>query len=222
MIKNKSHGDWSVLLHHWSSSRWSLSSPSTPSPCSPLGGGLVVLDSVETDEDDRRMEDEDHVRIRSVPGNSTLPRTISAMIQPTDQTSTVKINTQITTHTHTVMQNKSMWTPNTHLSAFIFTAFFIKQITQINRVSNSCLSFLIPRNPKVTLSLEFGVHIFSLTPPTAVLRLVTDEYYDITRIQSRPGKRILCRTISAIMQPTAQISTFTQHTAEQHKRKNKE
>lgn len=29
-------------------------------------------------------------RIRSVPGNNTLPRTISAMMQPTDQTSTEK------------------------------------------------------------------------------------------------------------------------------------
>lgn len=31
-------------------------------------------------------------RIRSVPGNNTLPRTISAMMQPTDQTSTEKWN----------------------------------------------------------------------------------------------------------------------------------
>lgn len=31
-----------------------------------------------------------NVRIRSVPGNNTLPRTISAMMQPTDQTSTEK------------------------------------------------------------------------------------------------------------------------------------
>lgn len=29
-----------------------------------------------------------NLRIRSVPGNNTLPRTISAMMQPTDQTST--------------------------------------------------------------------------------------------------------------------------------------
>lgn len=34
-------------------------------------------------------------RIRSVPGNNTLPRTISAMMQPTDQTSTE--NEMITT-----------------------------------------------------------------------------------------------------------------------------
>lgn len=33
-----------------------------------------------------------NLRIRSVPGNNTLPRTISAMIQPTDQTSTEKWN----------------------------------------------------------------------------------------------------------------------------------
>lgn len=33
-----------------------------------------------------------NLRIRSVPGNNTLPRTISAMMQPTDQTSTEKWN----------------------------------------------------------------------------------------------------------------------------------
>lgn len=33
-----------------------------------------------------------NLRIRSVPGNNTLPRTISAIMQPTDQTSTEKWN----------------------------------------------------------------------------------------------------------------------------------
>lgn len=35
-----------------------------------------------------------NLRIRSVPGNNTLPRTISAMMQPTDQTSTEKMKWQ--------------------------------------------------------------------------------------------------------------------------------
>jgi len=38
------------------------------------------------------MTQDRHVRIRSEPGNNTLPLTISAMIQPTDHTSTEKWN----------------------------------------------------------------------------------------------------------------------------------
>ena len=59
-----------------------------------------------------------------------------------------------------------------------------------------------------------------------VLMFVSQEMPDTaassSRIQSLPGKRILWRTISAIMQPTAQISTtYVQHKKEGEENKQK-